>query len=465
MSIGKSAFWIVVERIGEQGIQFVVAIILARLLAPSEFGLIAMVTIFTSLGSRLAFGGFSGALIQRPKVTDTDISTVFWYNLSLGIFLTVVLTFAAPAISHFYNEPRLILLTRVSALTILLSSLEMTHSAIIIKELRYKKRSIITIFSIILSGGASIIMAYQGYGVWALVAQGLIMHLVLVVCYWSFSDWKLRFAFDVGAFKEMFAFGHNLMLTVLVRTVFENIYSVIIGKTNSATQLGYFYRGKRFTLLASQIPALMLSQLSFPAMSKCQNDKQKMLETFSLIFRKGMVIIIPLLTGMIVVAPNLITVLVGEKWLPSVPYLRILCVTGFFYVMFFLCGDVLRASGEGRLFLKCELIKNGLVLVTIFILLRYGILMLLAGEVLATALGFLVSSTYAMRCINGRVRSFVIWLYKPIVAAGCMALSIYLLKVQNYTLSTLLLQVATGAMVYLTSLIILKEDAAPLKFF
>ncbi|MGE4489892.1 MAG: lipopolysaccharide biosynthesis protein [Kiritimatiellales bacterium] len=456
------ALWIGIERFGQQGIQFVVSIILARLLAPAEFGLIAMVAIFTSLATRLAFGGFSGALVQRSSVTDSDISTVLWYNISLGIIGFIILWLCAPYIADFYSEPRLTAITRWNSLVILFSSLEMTHGAMLLKEMQFRKRSVATILGVIISGGVSIIMAFKGFGVWALVAQGLVMHAVITAMYWLRASWRVRLVFDTTAFKEMFSFGHNLMLTVLVRTVFENIYAVIIGRLYTATDLGYFQRGKRFTLLFSQVPAMMLSQLSFPLLAKHQHNKREMLRIFSRLFRVGIVAIMPLLTGMAVAAPNMIVVLVGEKWLPSVPYLRILCVTGIFYTMFSLCSDVLRGCGEGRVFLKCEVTKHVLTMLSIIILFRMGIKLLLIGEAVATAIGFIIVSISAMRSLESSMVDMLKWLIKPGVAACVMGLVVGLLRPNDFTILGLGVKVMAGAGAYALVLIVLRDDVVRL---
>ncbi len=458
----NSALWIGIERFGQQGIQFFVSIILARLLEPSEFGLVAMVAIFTSLATRLAFGGFGGALVQRPRVTDSDISTVLWFNVSMGLFGTTVLWFCAPCIAGFYDEPRLIAITRWSALTIMFCSLEMTHGAMLIKEMQFKKRSMATVLGVIVSGLVSVVMAFRGFGVWALVAQGLVMHAVITTMYWLRSSWRARLVFDVVAFKEMFSFGHNLMLTVLVRTVFENIYAVIIGKLYAATDLGFFQRGKRFTMLGSQVPAMMLSQISFPMLAKHQHDTKEMLRIFNRLFRTGMIVIIPLLAGMAVVAPNMIVVLVGEKWLPSVPYLRILCMTGIFYTMFFLCGDVLRGAGAGRVFLKCEITKHVLTSISIIVLFKFGIKALLVGEAVATALGFIVICTKAMHCLESTALNMLRWLVKPLVATCIMVAVVGLLYPSNLSMLALGLKVIAGAGAYALMLIILRDEAVGL---
>lgn len=450
--------WIGIERFGQQGIQFVVSIILARLLLPAEFGLIAMITIFTGLATRLAFGGLNAALIQRPKVTDEDISTVLWFNMGMGLAGTLIIWLCAPLISDFYAEPRLTAITRWSSMTILFSSLEMTHGAMLMKELQYRKRALAMILGILVSGTLSILMAYNGYGVWSLVAQSIAMHAVITIIYWITSSWRVRFVFNVKAFREMFSFGHNLMLAVLARTIFENIYAVIIGKLYTATDLGFFQRGKRFTMLFSQVPSMMLSQLNVPMLARSQHDKKEMLRIFSRLFRTGMIIIIPLLTGMAVVAPNMIVVLVGEKWLPTVPYLRILCATGVFYTMFLLCGDVLRGCGAGRAFLKCEIIKHVLTAISIIAAFRFGIEALLIGETIATAVGFVVICKSAMRCLDSSINSLLGWLIKPVLASCVMGIFAGLLLPNHLSVFSLCMKIVLGAVAYALALVVMKDE-------
>lgn len=457
-NILKGAFWVGVERFGQQGIQFIVSIILARLLEPSEFGLIAMIAVFTGVATRISFGGFGGALVQRSNVTETDINTVFWFNLCTGVLLTVIVFFCAPLIASFYDQPRLTAITRWSSLSILGSSLELTHSIILNKELLYKKRSIFTIAGILISGTVSVSMAFGGFGVWALVAQMLTMHVVLIVLYWSTARWKVQFVFDWTAFREMFHFGHNLMLSVVARAFFENIHSVLIGKFYSATDVGFFQRGKRFSDLLSKTPAMMLSQLSFPMMSRVQNNRAEMLYVFRNIYQLGMMLILPALIGTAVVAKNLIVVLVGEKWLPSVPYLQILCITGIFYVVLRLNSDVFKALGKGREFLHCEMILHFITTISVILLLRYGIRALLIGDAVATFVAALYICQRVSKQLGSNLFAQLKWVLKSVVASGIMGFFLWFIASDSLTFWSLILKVLLGVVSYLGMLIIMKDE-------
>jgi O-antigen/teichoic acid export membrane protein len=369
-----------------------------------------------------------------------------------------ILWLCAPYISSFYNEPRLTLITRWCALGVVFNSLSMTNGVVFVKNLQFKQRSIISLSAVLISGVGSIIMANRGFGVWALVAQSLIMQLVIVILYLKTSSFRIRLTFDFKAFKEMFAFGHNLMLSFLLRAFFENIYTLVIGKFYSPADIGFFQRAKRFSLLCSQMPAQMISQVNFPMLCKLQGDSVRMLAMYRKVFKSALLVILPLLMGMAVTAPNMTYVLVGEKWMPSVPYLRVFCVIGVFYTVFLLNTDVIKAAGDGRGFLRLEMTKHIMTVFSILCLFRFGITAMLYGELASMGIAAILSARKAMSYIQGSIGSQFKWAAPALISAGIMGFCVIFVVPEGRGLISLMAQICSGGLVYLISILLMRDE-------
>ncbi len=396
----KAAFWVGVERFGQQAIQFFVSILLARLLEPAEFGLVAMISVFMAVSGALINGGFASSLIQKTDVSHIDESTVFWFNLFISVGMMAILWAAAPWIADFYNQPRLVSITRWCSLNLLLTGFGVVQMALLQKEFLIVRRMIATMSSIIISGVVSAWMAVKGYGVWALVAQCLVMNVVMILVIWILHPWRPLFVFSIRSFKTLFGFGSRLLGCSLMTAVFENMYQLIIGKLYSATELGLFQRAKKLMELCANVPITLITQIQFPYLCKIQDDPAAMKSVFLKVLKYAAMFIFPLLVGLAVSAPNLIVVLIGEKWLPCVGYLRILCATGVFFSVYFINLDVFKACGNTGLILKLEFYKRLVLGVSILLLYRYGIEALLYGELFFTFVTALVSSVLIRRFIS-----------------------------------------------------------------
>ena len=448
--------WASVEHIGQQGIMFVVSIVLARLVNPSEFGLIAMTMIFTGIANVFINAGFPDALTQRLRVTNIEKSTVFWYNLIIGTFIFVIIYFSAKYVSNFFNQPRLTSILRWSSLVYLINCFGVVQWTMLQKQLRFRERSIVTLISILISGVISIFMAVKGYGVWALVVQNVVMVLVRVCGLWIISEWRPGFIFSIRAFKQMFAFGHNLMFSLLIRTIFDNIYNVIIGKTSSLTNLGYFYRGKRFSFLASQIPTEIISRVSFPILSKAQKDLKKLAQRYLKFLSINMALVVPVLVVIIATAPNFIYVLIGGKWLPSVPYLRLTCISSIFFPIHMLSYIALAASGQSRISLKVEIIKYLLVSLSISLTIKSGIIMLLIGEMVAICLSAIVSLYYIQKYLKITWINIFHVLGPIFICSGFMLVGVMFFLNREFSVVALLCKFCVGAIIYLTGLFLFR---------
>ncbi len=392
--------WSFIENFSKLGLTFIIGIILARLLMPREFGLIGMITIFIALSQSLVDSGFTQALIRKQDCSQSDYSTVFYFNLLVGILLYAVLYFSAGAISRFFEEPQLHLLVQVIGLGIIVNALSIVQRARLIKNINFKLQARITIIASICSGTISIIMAYSGYGVWSLVVLSLTGIFFTTLLLWLWNNWKPSLVFSRSSFKEMFSFGYKLMISGLIDTVYRNIYLFIIGKYFSATDLGYYTRADQFKNLPSQNISEVIQRVSYPVLSKIQDDIPRLKVAYQKVLRSTMLLTFVLMILMIATAKPLILTLIGEKWLPSVVYLQLLSVVGIFYPLQAINLNMLKVYGRSDLFLRLEIIKKILAIPVILIGIYLGIKMMIVGMIVLSVVSYFLNSYYSGRNIG-----------------------------------------------------------------
>ena len=455
------AFWSFAERFGQQGVQFVTAVILARLLSPEEFGVIAMIAIFMALALAVIDSGFGTALIQKQDATHTDESTVFWFNILLGVLMAGCLFAAAPLIASFYDVPLLKPITRVFSLNLIINSFGIVQNSLLIKELAFKRRMHALMTSVVVSGAVGIFLAYQGFGVWSLVIQGLVMNGVRAVGLWVVHPWRPAFVFSGTSFRTLWRFGSKMLLSGLLATFFDNIYLMVIGKLYCAADLGFYQRAKRLMILTSQSLSQVVAQVNFPLLSRMQDDPDRMRRAFSKVLQTTLFVILPMMAGLAVVAPNFIYVLLGEKWMPCVPYLQILCIAGMFYPLHLLNLNVIVALGRSDLNLRLEIAKRMLTVFSILITYRYGVTAMLWGGLVCSLLALFLNTFYVHRFLQYGLFRQLQSVHKTVLACGFMAIVVWGVArvVDGPIFVELLLQVVAGGSVFIFLAWILKEPA------
>lgn len=424
--------WSLIERFGNQGIQFFIGLILARLLLPADFGLVGMLMIFIALAQSFVDGGFSAALIRKQNAIDADYSTVFWFNLGVAVLFYILIFFSAPAISDFYNEPALSLLARVLALIVIINSIGLIQKTILIKKLDFKTQAIITIYSIFIGGMIGIFTAWNDYGVWALVAQTLSRGIFINFFFWIKSEWRPQFIFSIRSFKELFGFGSKLLASGIIFTLSDNLYSLVIGKLFSAQSLGYYTRANQFQKLPVSSVYGAINAVSFPVMAQLQNDDVKLKNAYRSLIKMAAFLLFPVMGILATVSYPMISVILTDKWLPSVPLLQVLCIVGAFFPLHAINLNILNVKGRSDLFLKLEIIKQFLNIVTIIISYRWGVIGLVWGMVILNFVSFYLNSLYPKRIINYGFFDQLKDLFIYIVLSGLMLL---VLQVINFFIS------------------------------
>lgn len=277
--------WSAFGTFSTQGISFIIGIILARLLMPADYGLIGMLAIFFAVSQLFVESGFSSALIQKIDRTETDYSTIFYFNLLVSFALYLILFLTAPLIAEFYNTPELTLLTRVLSLNILISALAIVQQARLKILLDFKTPAIITMLSVAISGSLGVVLAYSGYGVWALVVQSLSATAIRTLLLFFFNKWMPRLVFSIASLKQLFGYSSKLLAAGLVATIVNNLYSILIGKIFSPKDLGYYTRAKQFPELLSSTITSILQGVTFPILASLQNDRDRMVSVYGRLMR------------------------------------------------------------------------------------------------------------------------------------------------------------------------------------
>lgn len=392
--------WSFIDQFANLGVSFLTGIILARLLSPREFGLIGMITVFIAVSESFINSGFSSALIRKKDCTDTDYSTVFYFNLAAGVLFFLMLYLAAPAIAGFFDEPALQLIVQVLGLILIIDSFTLIQRTILTKRVDFKLQARISIISSVISGIIAIFMAYQGFGVWSLVVQRLTKQGLNSLMLWLWNRWKPLFVFSTQSFKELFGFGSKLLLSGLIDTLYRNIYYLVIGKYFSAVELGYYTRADEFNRIPSQQLNAIIGRVSYPVLASMQDDKPRLKNNYQKLIRSTMFITFVLMLGMAAVAEPMIITLIGEKWRPSIIYLQMLSFVGMMYPLHALNLNMLQVSGRSDLFLKLEIIKKILAVPIIVIGIFFGIKMMIAGMMVNTLIAYYLNSYWSGRFIG-----------------------------------------------------------------
>jgi teichuronic acid exporter len=373
-SSGRSGMlWSFMIQGGTQIINFIVTIILARLLLPEQFGLIGMIAVFIAISRALIDGGFVSSLIRTKNADDLDYSTVFFVNLGSAVILYGVLFFFAPFIAAFYEQDILANLIRVVSLVLIINAFSLVQSTKLNKELQFKTQFKLQIPSLIISASLSIWMAYHGYGVWSLVAKDLIYAIVASVQLWWYAKWVPKFVFDKEKFKYHFNFGYKLSLTAIINTAFDNLYNVVIGKFFSAAQLGYFTRARSLEQLPSGFFYNAFNRVFYPLLAKVSDNNEQLKKNYSKLMQIVMFVATPILVYLGVIATPFFRWLLTEKWLPAVPYFQLLLISGVFYPIHKYNLNICNLKGRSDMVLKLSMLHNILLFIGAFSAIWFGI--------------------------------------------------------------------------------------------
>lgn len=422
----NGAIWTGVEKFSRQAVQFVIGIILARVLSPDDFGVIGMLAIFIAIAQTFTDSGLSSALIQKKDRTEVDCSTMFFFSIGAGVLFYLLLYATAPLIADFYNMPILTDVTRVVALSIILSGLTAVQNARLTIDLRFRTLSLISIISMVVTGATGLALAYSGWGVWALVFQALAGQIVTSVCTWYCSRWMPKLEFSMTSFKQLWGFGSKLLVSGLINTIYGNLYTLVIGKKFSSAEVGFYNRGNHFALLPAQTVQDMAIKVNFPILAKMQDDDERLLGAYKKLLTVPLYILYPVLVCMAVTAEPLVIVLIGEKWLPCVPIMQVLCIGYMFTPLTHINLNLLYVKGRTDLVLKLEFIKKPIAFLILFASIPFGIIVMVIGKAIYEFIAFSFNCYYTGKILNYGEWKQLKLLLPTFINCAIMAAVIYL---------------------------------------
>ncbi|QIA08518.1 lipopolysaccharide biosynthesis protein [Draconibacterium halophilum] len=408
-------FWSLVEKFGNQISQVIIGIILARLLTPDDFGLIGMITVFFAVGEIFIEGGFRQAYVQKKEATDIDASTMFYFNFFSSLIFYLLLYTTAPLIASFYNEPQLILIIKVMGLFIIIRSLSIVQEAKLAKNVDFKKRTKIFTSAFIVSGISAVIAAYSNMGVWSLVIQRIINASFVAIALWIFTDKIKLNSFSLTSLKSMFSFGSWILFQTVLGRFFDNLYQIIIGKFYPAAQVGFYTNAKRFENASSENITSAIGSVAFPVFSRFQNDTKKLKKATKQYMENLLFIILPVMIILMIVSKPFIIIFLTEKWLPMLPYLRLLCIVGILYPINAVSSNALWGLGKSKLNFYYSLVTFTLRIINVFLMYPLGVSYIIIGEIVLRIVIFILKGIAMGNLISFGIKEQFLLILKYIV--------------------------------------------------
>ncbi len=441
--------WRFAERCGVQIISFLISVMLARVLTPEEYGTVALVTVFVAILQIFVDGGFPEALVQKKNVTDLDFSTVFYFNLFLCVAMYGLLYFFAPSIAAFYDNEALTAIVRVVGLNLIISGLLAVQTAVVTRNMQFKKYFYSTVTGTLLSAVVGIAMAYRGFGAWALVGQTLTAAAVSTVILCFTSGFTPKWMFSFSSLAGLFSYGWKLLVSSLVYNVYTNIRSLIIGKVYTTTDLAYYNKGENFPNLVIINLNTTISSVLFPAMARVQDERSRLKSIVRRSIKTMGYLVWPCMVGLIVCAEPLVTWMYTEKWLPVVPFMRLFCISYVFKPMQTVSWQVINAIGRTDISMKIQIIGKTVGILAILVTMQFGVFAIAVGAVVVVVFEGLLYVTPNKKLIDYGYIEQLQDIFPSMLLATLMGICIWPLQYLNLpVVLVLFIQVGAGVTIY-----------------
>jgi len=436
--------WSSIERFSVQGVQFLVLIVMARLLTPKDYGLVGMLAVFLAVSQSLIDSGFSQALIRKQNRTEVDNSTVFYFNIGVGFFLYIVLFFAAPFISDFYDTPELTNITRVLSLSVVVNSLTVVQRALLTVKIDFKTQAKASFLATLLSGVVGISMAYSGMGVWALVTQQLVNFGVNAIALSVIAKWRPVLSFSWKSFRELFSFGSKLLISGLLDTIYRNLYLIVIGKKFAVSDLGFYTRAQHFAEFPSSNITGVLQRVTYPVLCHLQDDNERLATNYRKLLRISAFVIFPMMMGLAALAKPFVLVLLKDQWLFAAVLLQIICFSMMWYPIHAINLNLLQVKGRSDLFLRLEIWKKVIGVCVLCVTIPLGLKAMCYGSIVSSLIALFINTYYTGKLIKV---GFVVQMKDlfPIICYS-MTMGVLISFVISY-MSSPLLQLTVGCLV------------------
>jgi len=457
--IFTSLIWKLLERGGVQGIGLIVSIVLARILTPKEYGLIALVTIFINLANVFVQTGFTTALIQKKDADDTDFSTIFYVSIIIAGFIYILLFASSSMIATFFNQPELVNVVKVLSTMLFWGAINSIQIAVISRQMKFKKLFYSSIGAVLFSGAIGIAMAYIGLGVWALVGQQLANQIITTIIMWFTVKWRPRLVFSYSRMKSLLSYGWKILVASLLDALYLDLRSLVIGRMFSPEMVGFYNRGKQFpTLIVNNIDGSIQSVM-LPTYSSYQDDMRRVKNIAKRSISTSSFVVFPLMIGLAIVAEPLTELLLTDKWLPSVPYLQIYCIVYAIRPLLTANIQAIKGLGYSGAFLKIEILNKIIGVIILIISVRYGVLAIAWGVLLVNIISIFTYAYPNIKLLNYGIGEQIADVLQPLFISLIMGVFVYLVGLTNAPIvAILIIQIITGASVYIIISIIFKVE-------
>lgn len=446
----SSLLWKLLERGGTQGMQFVVQMVLARLLLPEDYGIIALITIFITIANVFVQSGFNTALIQKKYVDEIDYSSVFYLSLVVSSLLYVILFLTAPFIAAFYEEPLIVPVIRVLSIILFFGAFNSIQNALIAREMQFKRLFFSSCGAMLASGVVGIVMAYKGLGVWALISQQITNQFLITVILWGTVKWRPKLLFSYERLKILFSYGSKLLASSLIDTLYNNLRSLFIGKLYNPSMLGFYNRGQQFpSFIVSNINGSIQSVM-LPVLSSQQDNLPRVKDVVRRSIVTSSFLMFPMMVGLAVIAEPVVRILLTEKWLQAVPFLQIYCFSYALWPIHTSNLQAINALGRSDIFLKLEFVKKILGLVILVMTIYYGVYAIAIGELISGLISTFINSYPNKKLLNYSFREQCLDIFPPLVLSLVMGGIIYSIDIMaSHIWLNLLTKVIVGISIYL----------------
>ena len=449
--VASGVAWSAAEKVGSMLLQMVVSIVVARLLMPEDFGVLAILTFFTALSVVVVDSGFSQTLIRKSAPTDDDYKSVFVFNIVVSIALYLLLVALSPLIASFYKLPIITRIAPVLMLLLPLGALSVIQNTIFARQFRFAELSRINFLNSAVAGAVAITMAVMHCGVWSLVGQRIAQMATKALLLWVRGSWRAQGVFRYSALKAMSGFSFRLMGTDIISYLYNNIAQLFIGKIYSANTLGYFNQAQKLKELPVSSIVQSFQSVTYPALSNIKHDPEKFADSFRRVLLIAAAVVAPIMVGMVAVADDMFMLLLGERWLPTVPYFKVLSLSGLFYPLSMIAYNVLKVAGDGGVIIRLEVVKKGIMTIILALTIPHSVMAVAWGLVAMSAVEFVVNIAASLRFARLTARDIVATLL-PIALLTALMYCVVTLVIPYMAQLSLgvrfALQVATGVATY-----------------
>lgn len=453
----NSLIWRVIEHGGRQIVTFVISLILARLIMPDQFGLVAMLTVFTAVANVFIDSGFSSALIRKNNRTQEDCSTVYWFNIIVAICCYVIIFFGAPLVSEFYGIGELTSILRVSSLGLIIGSFVGVHIILLNAELDFKTLTKFNLGATLFSGIIGIVLAFLNFKVWALVFQGLSQTLLNTIMIFFKVKWRPSFIFSKSSFYEFFGFGSKLLISSILNTVYNNVYAIVIGKVFKASDLAFYNRATSFTAITSAVPTGVIQSVTYPTLCKLQDNDNNLKNAYRRLIKMSAFVVFPLCLGVGAVSYPLINILLTEVWIYSASLLSIIVFSLMWYPIHAINLNYLIVKGKSNLFLRLEVIKKIQGVIILCITIPFGLQTMCWGMVVSSLLNLIWNTYYTKKFLNMGILDQLYDLFPILILCAFMYAASRLTAIYlGNDIVSLIVSVLIGVVIYVGGALIFK---------